>query len=282
MKRFTETTKWDDPWFRRLLPLHKNLWQYICDKCDPAGVIEFDPELASFCIGDKIVFKDLEAFEGRIEEIAKGKWLIKRFLEFQYTTLSQSCPAHKVVFSALERHSLPFPKNTLLSSLSDRGQDTEQIRIRNGQGKGTDGGRRGEPAPELIGALEFAKTGSTVPITPECVAAWFDDRTRAEWCFPKAGQMVPVGDWRADLRSYARSWQRNEEASTARGNGNGKAPGKESAWSIQKRIDAAEESKRGLLGINRYKNLSDDKKKKVDALNDSIDKLKAKLAECPE
>lgn len=54
MKRFTETTKWDDPWFRKLTPAAKLLWQWMLDHCDGAGVIDPDLELASFQTGCSI------------------------------------------------------------------------------------------------------------------------------------------------------------------------------------------------------------------------------------
>lgn len=284
MKRFTETTKWRDSWFRRLSPLHKCLWQFVCDECDPAGVFEFDPELATFCIGEKIMLADLQELGERIEKLPSGKWLIKRFLEFQYTTLSQSCPAHKVVFAALDRHRLNYPKNTLLNSLSDREQDTDKDKATD-KDKETEKGRvkRGEPAPTIEDAQGYA-AGAPVIIAPECVAAWHDDRSRADWHFPKAGQMVEVRDWRADLRSYARTWQRNEQAGGGKpGGSNGRTPPKpESAWSIKQRLEAARETKAEIMGVNTYKYLSDKKREKVDALNESIRRLKEALAKCPD
>jgi hypothetical protein len=40
LKRFTETTKWADPWFRKLPLRLKSLWHWLCDTCDMAGVLE--------------------------------------------------------------------------------------------------------------------------------------------------------------------------------------------------------------------------------------------------
>lgn len=384
MKRFTETTKWDDPWFRRLAPLHKNLWQYICDKCDPAGVIEFDPETASFFIGDKIVFKDLEAFGERLESLPGGKWRLKRFIEFQYGRLSADCKPHIQVFAALARHNIDpatvdqkdgigrgglahFKKlrviardglvcaytgkeitpeeaeidhvhpeskggsddydnlvvasremnrrkgtlsleefcrvekldftvilNRILERVgkgfpkaSESLMDKDKTIPINGQEKDKDvfQGRvqRGEPTPTVEEALGYAK-GATVPLSPECVAAWHDDRTRADWCFPKAGQLYPVRDWRADLRSYARTWQRIAETEKAPGAG-GARPGAKrpmSAFEIEKRIDAAREAKGAIMGVNSYKHLNAEKQAKVDKLNDSIRKLKELLTQVPE
>lgn len=50
-RRFTETGKWDDPWFRRLSPAAKLLFQFICDRCDCAGFWEIDLDAAAFHIG---------------------------------------------------------------------------------------------------------------------------------------------------------------------------------------------------------------------------------------
>ena len=51
MKRFTETNKWEDPWFRKLKPEMKLLWSWLLDSCDNAGIIDADIELAAFQIG---------------------------------------------------------------------------------------------------------------------------------------------------------------------------------------------------------------------------------------
>ena len=106
MKRFTETTKWDDPWFRNLPPEAKLFWDWICSKCDHAGVIEPDYDLAGFQIGIKIGPEIIQHFEGRIEMIDSGKLFVSKFIQFQYGKLSRSCKPHAPVFAALEKHGI--------------------------------------------------------------------------------------------------------------------------------------------------------------------------------
>jgi len=107
MKRFTETLKWDDGWFRRLSPAAKLLWQWLCDKCDSAGVIEPDLELASFQIGMPITENEIGEFGDRAVRINGGKIHLPKFIEFQYGTPSRDCKAHRPIFLSLEKH---FPQ----------------------------------------------------------------------------------------------------------------------------------------------------------------------------
>jgi hypothetical protein len=106
MKRFTETLKWQDKWFRRLTPRRKCLWQFLCDTCDPAGVIDFDAELASVHVGETVEDSDIDSFGERIRKLPSGKLLIVQFVKFQYGELSESCPAHKPVFRAIKNNGL--------------------------------------------------------------------------------------------------------------------------------------------------------------------------------
>lgn len=106
MKRFTETKKWQDPWFRSLEPRLKCLWLYLCDSCDSAGVIEPDWDLASFVIGDKVSAADLPKFNGRIEQIRDGVYWITKFVAFQNKILSRHSPPQRAILDLLDRHGL--------------------------------------------------------------------------------------------------------------------------------------------------------------------------------
>ena len=53
-RRFTETEKWADPWFRALQPQHKLAWMYLVDNCDVAGFLDLDQLLANFQIGFEV------------------------------------------------------------------------------------------------------------------------------------------------------------------------------------------------------------------------------------
>lgn len=115
-KRFTASEKWEDSWFRGLPPAQKLLWLYILDKCDAAGVFEFDQELAEFCIGDSV---DISSLGDRVSRLNGSKWWIPKFIPFQYgveiTGLDPKSPVHKGVLRIVEKYALT---NSLLIGYS--------------------------------------------------------------------------------------------------------------------------------------------------------------------
>lgn len=122
MKRFTETTKWRDVWHRRLTTTQKCLWSYLCDICDHAGIFEFDEEVCSFDISAKVKLSDLESLGDRVRHLYEKKWIIVKFIQFQYGKLSPECKPHKPVYAALEKHDLSpedFEQNAAHRGLVD-------------------------------------------------------------------------------------------------------------------------------------------------------------------
>lgn len=104
MKRFTETGKWRDPWFRRLSPIAKLLWAYFDDICDPVGVIDLDIEAASFDIGATVEQHHIKELGDRIAHVSGTKYFIYKFIPFQYGRLSVDCAAHRPIFKLLEKY----------------------------------------------------------------------------------------------------------------------------------------------------------------------------------
>lgn len=106
-KRFTETTKWDAPWFRKMKPVYKSFIQYLWDRCDSAGVWEVDMELAATYVGEQIdPMGALEAFAGRVVDAGDGKWIVTGFIPFQYGDLKPECKPHKPVLALVKKHGL--------------------------------------------------------------------------------------------------------------------------------------------------------------------------------
>ena len=106
-KRFTETGKWKDAWFRRLKPTQKLFFLMLLDECDAAGFWEPDEELASFLVGASIDLQSsLEALQGRVEVMPSGYWRLTKFVAFQYGTLSAANPCHRGVLRLVEQRSI--------------------------------------------------------------------------------------------------------------------------------------------------------------------------------
>ena len=106
MKRFTETTKWQDPWFMHLPPDLKLLWLYLCDSCDNAGVIDLDFGLASFLLSLPITQESLTKLGDRVERLENGKLWIPQFVKFQFGKLTPDSRVHQSIFKTLESHGL--------------------------------------------------------------------------------------------------------------------------------------------------------------------------------
>lgn len=107
-KRFTDTEKWEDPWFRNLLPEYQRFWIYVLDKCDPAGVWKVDFEMAEFCLKQSLNPDELlKVFHDRVKVFERGeRWFIPKFISFQYNKLDERCNPHKSVFKLLSSYKL--------------------------------------------------------------------------------------------------------------------------------------------------------------------------------
>ena len=139
-KRFTETEKWKDKWFRSLQPAEKLLFLYLLDNCNNAGFIEIDEEFFVFQLG---VPTD------RIKECLKGLskscviidgWLwIKNFLKHQKNdNLNPANHAHKQIISLINEQSERFKKDKEFRGLLGASEGLlSPIGIGNGIGNST-------------------------------------------------------------------------------------------------------------------------------------------------
>jgi len=142
-KRFTEINKWSDPWFRKLPAEYKIFWQYICDKCDNAGVWKRDIELAEFYIGvrltEKVVLDHFNEGKERVKLLSDDLWLLTDFLSFQYGELSTDCPPHKQILSLIEKYNekgLAYP--SIRVQEKDKDKDKEKGKGKDKDKKNTD------------------------------------------------------------------------------------------------------------------------------------------------
>ena len=189
MKRFTETEKWRDPWFRKLSAGAKLAFLYIIDNCDNAGVWTADKELADFSIGMEIPWvKVLEAFGERVSVLPSGDWLIVRFVEFQFGKLSKDCKPHLQVIRLIEKHrvSKGYPKG--FGTLEDKEEDKE---------KDKKGDARGKPQSRF----EVDAYAAEIGMSKADVDSWFDHFEANGW---KVGGKAAMKDWQAALRNGQR------------------------------------------------------------------------------
>lgn len=204
MKRFTETSKWTDPWFRNLPMRLKCLWHYLCDCCDVAGVIDPDFAAMAFHIGGKFTAEDAGAFGGRVEVLPNGKWRVVKFIQFQYGKLLENCKPHAAVFAALSKHGVTlsegYPKGIQRDMDMDKDKEKEKEEDAREQKPPTS-----KPPCTEDEAWEYARNSHVAPKwTREAVAKWYADRSLRNWR-TKGDIQLKADNWRHDLRG-AHGW----------------------------------------------------------------------------
>lgn len=145
MKRFTETQKWDDPWFREIHGSHKLVFLYILDRCNNAGFWEVD--LSALAFHTKL---DPKHFEGAFKALERGLqgasgWVwVRNFLRHQKNDdLNPANPAHRQIIALLKDQSERFPDSkSLLPKGASKGLPSP---IGKGKGKGKGNGKAWEP-----------------------------------------------------------------------------------------------------------------------------------------
>lgn len=153
MKRFTETQKWDDPWFREIHGSHKLVFLYILDRCNNAGFWEVD--LSALAFHTKLEPKH---FEGAFKALERGLqgasgWVwVKNFLKHQKNdSLNAANPAHRQIIALLKDQAERFPDS---KSLLPKGATKGLISpIGKGIGKGKGNGEQPTPLQIRVGKL---------------------------------------------------------------------------------------------------------------------------------
>ena len=123
-KRYTDSLKWDDPFFADLPNDYKLLWIFILDKCNHAGIYKLNPRMAEFCLGTKYDWnKVLGVFKGRIQSLNEEKWFIPKFIEYQYGVLTDTNRVHNSIIQILNKEGL----RTVLGS-KDKDKDQDKVK----------------------------------------------------------------------------------------------------------------------------------------------------------
>jgi hypothetical protein len=196
VKRFTETTKWSDPWFRRLSPNAKLLWFYLTDNCDCAGLIDLDLDAASFFIGAKVQEKHLAELETRLERVVSGRVFISAFIGFQYGKLSRECKPHIPVFALLEKHQIDL--EAIIKAKNERvyipfGKGMERVQEKEKEKEGL-GYRKGKPENREQVVEYCRERGLPETDGHHCFDKWEGNG------FTNNGK--PIRDWKATIRSW--------------------------------------------------------------------------------
>lgn len=129
-KRFSDSNKWDDPFFSDLENIYKLLWIYILDKCNHAGIFKWNKRLADFQLDYKLDVDEIfKVFHSKIVIIKNDKWFIPKFIEFQYTVLQDNNRVHQSVIAILKKEGVykgyisPLYGDTI--QIKDKAKDKE-------------------------------------------------------------------------------------------------------------------------------------------------------------
>ena len=161
-KRYTDSNKFRDSWYRQLKPKNKCIWEYMLAECSIAGFFEIDYDSMKFHIGDKIEPKDLEVFKDRIFFIEDNLVFIPKFIQFQQPKgLSRNNKAHNNIYIELEKYSIPetleIPKDLRGFKGASKTLPRPPVKVMYSNGKGKGNSKHGEFKNVKLTEEEYSK-----------------------------------------------------------------------------------------------------------------------------
>ena len=186
--RFTDSRKWDDPWFRKLPCKYKVFFIFLIDKCNHAGIWKVDFESASFHIGETLDKDEvIKIMNGRIIEL-KEKWFIPKFIDFQYQVSVENLnPGNRVHQSVLSL----LTKEGLIKGLVSPFQGCKDKDYNKDKDKDKD---RGMVIPTLEEVIEYCKERNNGVDSNK----WFNFYSAKGWLIGKN----KMKDWKAAVRTW--------------------------------------------------------------------------------
>src|SRR6478609_9064012 len=107
MKRFSETTRFDEPWYADLPPVMKCAFEFMWARADNSGVWSVNKRLAEFQIGSRVDWAAfVEKTQGRVLPLSDTEWFLAGFVEMQCGKLSKDSRPHQVVIELLRKRNL--------------------------------------------------------------------------------------------------------------------------------------------------------------------------------
>ncbi len=209
-KRFTDTERFRDPWYRKLSPVQKCIWEYALSECDIAGFLTIDLEAMSFHIGADIGREDLLMFDGRFVWVSDEVIFIPKFIVYQNgQELNPANGAHKAIIRLLEQRGVDPSTLKLKSEMvkGEPGVNTGSMGglppLSNSKGKSiglsnrgiVKGEREKKFRPPTIDEVTAYCTERGNTVNPQ---KWFDFYTSKGW---KVGNQ-PMKDWQAAVRTW--------------------------------------------------------------------------------
>ena len=215
-KRFTDTCKWDDPWFLDLTNEEKLLWIYILDKCDVAGVFKLNTRMIEFCIGRLDIHKFISSAGDRLRMLEGDKYLVSKFITFQYGVLTEKNKIYKSIITALTVQGLN--KGDL--SPIDGGKDKDNINIQDKVKDKKGGCKGGFKKPTKDELSEYFIGRGLEAATALVEAQKFLDRYESVgWVIGKA--RTPMKSWPGAASTWFQNWQEWGVESRERGKDGG-------------------------------------------------------------
>jgi len=185
-KRFTDSDKWDDPFFADLPNKYKLFWIYLLDKCDHAGIYKVNLRLANFILGEIYILQEVkQVLNGRIQELSPEKWFIPKFISFQYGELDDESRVHKSILKILkkERVSIGCGKGMHTSKDKDKDKDKDNKEV-----------VKGKIPPAIEDVITYCQERNK-GVDPH---KWFNHYEAKGWLIGKN----PMKNWKAAVHTW--------------------------------------------------------------------------------